>query len=84
MVMGVGTFGIARWDRTAPNGDALGNAGLNQICGQGIPTNKGGVGGYECGQVWGYFMKEAKPPEVLLKIIETDNPFAPVMIALVE
>lgn len=83
-VVGVGTFGIARWDRTSPYGDALGNADLNQICGQGIPLNKKGVGGYECGQVWGYFMKGAKPPSVLLKIIETDNPFAPNMIALVE
>ncbi len=83
LVLGVGTFGIARWDRTPSYGDALGNADLGQICGQGIGP-PGGVGGFECGHVWGYLMKEAKPPEVLLNIIETDNPFAPLLVALVE
>jgi len=35
-------------------------------------------------QVWGYFMQDVRPPEVLLQISDSDNPFAPVFIALIE
>ena len=39
---------------------------------------------FECQMVWGYFMRGARPPQALLSIGETDNPFAPLMIAMVE
>jgi Flp pilus assembly protein TadG len=76
-VLGVGVFAIASWDRTAPWGDAEGTDA--DECG----TAAGG--GYACGMVWGYFMQDARPPEFLLERIgDTDNPFAPLLIALVE
>ena len=82
-VLGVGTFGIASWDRK--NSGALGNDDHGQICGQAETVAAGGFGGYECGQVWGYFMKDAHPPGVMLNnIIETESPFAPLLSALVE
>ena len=76
-MLGVGVFGIVRWDRNAPWGDAEGSTA--DECG----TAAGG--GYECGMVWGYFMQDARPPDFLLERIgDTDNPFAPLLIALVE
>ena len=76
-VIGVGVFGITSWDRTAPWGDAEGDAG--DECGTAT------VGGFACGMVWGFFMQDAVPPGFLLERIgDTDNPFAPLLIALVE
>ena len=84
LVLGVGTFGIASWDRKNPGALGNGDVDTKQICGQAKTVDKGGDGGFECGMVWGYFMKDAQPPSVLLNIIETDNPFAPLLIAMVE
>ena len=76
-VLGVAVFGIASWDRNAPWGDAEGTT--SDECGAAAG------GGYECGMVWGYFMQDARPPEFLLERIgDSDNPFAPLLIALVE
>lgn len=76
-VLGVGVFGIASWDRNAAWGDAEGTA--SDECGAAAG------GGYECGMVWGFFMQDARPPGFLLERIgDTDNPFAPLLIALVE
>ena len=89
-VLGVATYSIAAWDRTSPNKATIGNDSgplpptPHQSCGQGVTEWDGVTGGYECGQVWGYFMQGVKPPEVLLQISDTDNPFAPVFIAMVE
>lgn len=81
VVLGVATYSIARWDRTPAYNDAMGNSANGEVCGQTDP--KDGVG-YACGQIWGYFMQDASPPDVLLQISDTDNPFAPVFIAMVE
>jgi Flp pilus assembly protein TadG len=76
LVLGVATFGIAKWDRNSPWGDALGTATAE--CGQASGT------GFDCGMVWGYLMKDAQPPDFLLEQIGSDNPLAPLLIALVE
>ena len=84
-VLGVATFGIASWDRTPEFGDAMGNETTGQICGQAFPVNDGGKGGYQCGQVWGYFMHDAYPAQALLGgISASNNPFAPQFIALTD
>ena len=76
-VIGVATFYIASWDRKAPYGNAEGNT--TQTCSQ------PGPGGFKCQMVWGYFMENVRPPTVLLERIgDSDNPFAPMAIALVE
>ena len=77
LVLGVATFGIAKWDRTPAYGNAVGT--VDDECGQ-----AGGTG-FECGMVWGYLMADALPPNFLLEQIgDTDNPFAPLLIALID
>jgi hypothetical protein len=77
LVLGVATYGIAKWDRNAPWGDGLGTTA--DECGEAAEP------GFDCGMVWGYLMKDALPPDFLLEQIgDTDNPFAPLLIALVE
>ncbi|MEZ4503842.1 MAG: pilus assembly protein TadG-related protein [Dehalococcoidia bacterium] len=75
-VLGVATFGLASWNRVS-NKDAYGTDG--SAC----STNNDA--GYGCGMVWGYLMEGLRPPDFLLqRISDTDNPFAPLLIALVE
>lgn len=77
LVLGLATFGIAKWDRNSPWGDALGT--VNEECGQATGA------GFDCGMVWGYLMTDALPPYFLLEQIgDTDNPFAPLLIALID
>lgn len=76
-VLGVATFGIASWNRSN-NKDAYGTTA--DECS--ISTDDSGFG---CGMVWGYLMENLQPPDVLLqRITNSDNPFAPLLIALVE
>ena len=76
-VLGVGVFAIVKWDRTAPWGDVEGASSAS--CG-----NAGGEA-YACGMVWGFFMQAAQPPGFFLEqISDTNNPFAPLLIALIE
>jgi len=78
LVLGVATFAIAKWDRNPNYGNALGND--TEACGQ-----ASGGGDFECGMVWGYLMDGAQPPDSLLqRISDSDNPFAPTIIAMVE
>ena len=83
-VLGFATFGIARWDRTPPWNDAMGNGTSDEICGQSYPVEYGGNGGYPCGQLWGYLMDGAYPPQALLGGLGAFTPFAPQFIALTE
>ena len=77
LVLGIATFSIASWDRTPKYGNAVGTT--DQQCG--VATGAG----FECGMVWGYLMKDALPPDFLLEQIgDTDNPFAPLLIALID
>jgi len=77
LVLGVATFGIAKWDRKSPWNDSFGTATAE--CGQASGS------GFDCGMVWGYLMADALPPDFLLEQIgDTDNPFAPLLIALID
>jgi Flp pilus assembly protein TadG len=79
-VLGVATFGIASWNRAGnPNDDPSGNPG--SACSNGNPESD-----FSCGQVWGYLMQDLRPPDFLLQVIDpnSNNPFAPLLIALVE
>lgn len=77
-VLGVATFAIAKWDRNAPFGNAEGTS--THACGTAANNS-----GFKCGMVWGYFMENIRPPNVLVgQIGVSENPFAPVAIAMVE
>jgi Flp pilus assembly protein TadG len=76
-VLGIATFGIAKWDRKSPWNDSTGTATAE--CGLASKDD------FDCGMVWGYLMKDALPPDFLLEQIgDTDNPLAPLLIALVD
>lgn len=88
-VIGVASFGIARWTDKTAGAEAIDNGNGNlaesaddchDISGGANPSKFG------CGIVWGYFMTtDIRPPEFLLqKIGSTPNPLAPILIALVE
>lgn len=82
-VLGVATYGIAKWHRSNPSTtDSFGRA--DKECtpaGGGQPPQNE----YNCAQVWGFLMEGAIPPDFLLeRISDTSNPFAPLLIALVE
>lgn len=75
-VLGVAVFGIAGWTHSGTK-SAFGTT--STACVLGLDP------GYECGMVWGYLMEGLQPPDYLLqKITNSDNPFAPLLIALVE
>jgi hypothetical protein len=80
-VLGVATFGVAKWNRTNTK-DAFGTE--DSAC----TPNQGGKDPdehYNCGMVWGYLYKDLTPPDFLLQQIgNSQNPLAPVLIALVE
>lgn len=89
-VVGVATFGIARWDYESAHGmDAFDadndSADAADDCqdagGGGVSPSK-----FDCGMVWGYLLgTETRPPEFLLQRIgAVPNPLAPTLIALVE
>jgi len=84
LVIGVATFGIAGWDRTPVYGDDRGTP--TQPCAPpppGPPQPPDTY--YTCGMVWGYFIGDVQPPEVLLtQITDSGNPFAPLAMALIE
>ena len=84
LVLGVATFALAKWDRTPPYGNAEGDSTAvapgARACGEAV-----GVSNFKCGMAWGYLMENVRPPKVLLgRIGDTDNPFAPIVSALVE
>jgi hypothetical protein len=79
-VLAVATFAIIGWDRVTPFNDAEGNASI--ACGGSAPKTPAP---YPCGSVWGFFIRDAVPPDFLLQRIgETNNPFAPLLFALVD
>ncbi len=90
IVLGVATFAIVKWDRTPQVGNATAShAGFGseptKACGDAKESgNVDTTVFFECHMVWGYFMKDARPPDALLSISDSDNPFAPLIIAMVE
>lgn len=87
-VLGVAVFGIAAWNHDNnqstygnDSNSSTGGAAVAGECSSDTPADPG----YECGMVWGYLMEGLQPPDYLLqKITNSDNPFAPLLIALVE
>ncbi len=83
LVLGVSTFAIVGWDRQAAWSNQEADTATD--C---VPPGGGWPGAgetFKCEMVWGYFMKDALPPDILVnQISETGNPFAPLMIAMVE
>jgi hypothetical protein len=79
-VVGVASFYIASWNRSNPvTHDAYGTA--TQQCSNNVSSN----GNFACGMVWGYLMEDRLAPQELLQTFgDTDNPFAPLFIALVD
>jgi hypothetical protein len=85
MVLGIATFAIAKWDRKAGWGDALGTDSLGTDSPAGACGEPALDSGYPCGMVWGYLLHGVDAPGALLqRISQNDNPLAPNMIALVE
>ena len=84
LVLGVATFAIADWDRQAAFGNAVGNSGYD--CDDPPPGPPPDPGEYfDCGYIWGYLIADAFPPNVLVNSIsDSANPFAPLLIAMVE
>lgn len=78
-VLGLAVFYIAGWDRKGPWGDASGTA--TAACG----TASGG-GTWPCGMVWGYLLFGQNPDNRFLldQISDEPNPFAPLLIALID
>lgn len=78
-VLGVATFGLAGWNRES-NKSYSADASHNCREVKNPPADS-----FDCGMVWGYFMEGLRPPGFLLQQIgTTDNPFAPLLIALVD
>jgi hypothetical protein len=80
-VLGVATFGVAKWNRTS-NGDYYGTSAKEcaDVGGGQPPLDE-----FSCGMVWGYLFSGITPPDILLnRIGNTNNPFAPLLIALVD
>jgi hypothetical protein len=81
-VLGVATFGIAKWVREGPWQAFYGQG--NRECGPSTTTFTSS-NSYDCGVVWGYMYSGITPPGVLVqRISDQPNPLAPVMIAMVE
>lgn len=77
-VLGVATFAIAKWNRQS-NRNTYGNSTAE--CSTSVPA----TGSYACGMVWGYLVKDAQPPGFLLEQIgNSNNPFAPLLVALID
>jgi len=85
LVLGVATFGIAKWDRQAPWDNLIGwdLGATKKACNTPNPGNEPGL---KCGMVWGYLDKDWRMPAFLLQRIDPDsqNPLAPLLIAMIE
>ncbi|MBI2764679.1 MAG: Tad domain-containing protein [Chloroflexi bacterium] len=81
-VLGVASFGVAKWNSTSSQDRYQGTSTL--ACrdpGNGQPP----TGEFKCGVVWGYLFTGVTPPDALLEQIgDSNNPFAPILVALVD
>ncbi len=80
-VLGVATFAMVSWNRDN-NKDAWGTESSEctpQQGGQPPPDE------FDCGMVWGFLMEDITPPQYLLQRISgTGNPYAQLLIALID
>lgn len=86
IVIGIASFGVANWDRVNGAGkgkDYFGtpSASCRVYSGKDDPP----VTAFPCGDAWGYIFSGVTPPDALLQQIgESNNPFAPILIALID
>lgn len=81
IIVGVASFGVARWNSTSSQDRYIGNA--TTACYEG--PNNPPAGNFPCGIVWGYLFAGVTPPDALLNQIgNSNNPFAPLLVALVD
>jgi len=82
-VLGFATFGVANWYRATGAGNTY--AGTSSQACQDVGTGQLAANLYDCGTVWGHLFTGTTPPDALLQRIgDSNNPFAPLLIALVE
>lgn len=82
-VLGFATFAVAAWDTNNGNGNQFVASASNSTC-HSVKNNQVTANDYPCGTVWGYLFTGVTPPDALLSQIgSSKNPFAPVLIALV-
>lgn len=82
VILGFAVFGVAKWNSTAPQDLYIGTGSLE--CYEG-PVNNVPPGSFPCGIVWGYIFSGVNPPDALLtQIGNSNNPFAPNLVALVD
>ena len=82
-VLGFASFGVANWDRSNGNRDyvATASSACALYSGNGQPP----AALFKCEAVWGYLFTGVTPPDALLNQIgNSNNPFAPLLIALVD
>jgi Flp pilus assembly protein TadG len=79
-VLGIAVFGIANWDDKNETIMAPSGKDCRKVTGK-KPDNE-----FDCGMVWGYLFSDVQPPQSLLQQIDpnSDDPLAPLMIALVD
>ena len=82
-ILGFAVFGVAAWDTVNGNGQQyVGSA--SQAC-HVVNNNAVNNNVYPCGTVWGYLFTGVTPPDALLQQIgSSNNPFAPLLAALVD
>jgi hypothetical protein len=83
-ILGFAVFGVANWHRGNGNSQDIVATQADGTCHpmqkNQVPANK-----YDCGVVWGYIFSGVYPPDALVNQIgNSNNPFAPLLIALVD
>jgi hypothetical protein len=85
IVVGFASFGVANWDRDQGGQNVMAATSTDGTC---HPVKKNQLDptkDFECGAVWGYLFTGVTPPDALLNQIgSSNNPFAPLLIALVD
>jgi hypothetical protein len=82
-VIGVASFAVANWDRTHGNGKEYVASASDATC-HSVNKNPVVPDNFQCGDAWGYLFTGVTPPLALLEKIGGNNPFAPILIALVD
>lgn len=78
-VLGFAVFAVASWDRSNGNGDVYGGTAA-KAC-----TTEKKIGtDFDCGTVWGYLFTGVNSPNVLIEQMGGNNPFAPILVALID
>jgi hypothetical protein len=80
-IIGFAVFGVAKWNSTTSQDRYIGTG--SQACFEG--PNNPAAHFYRCGIVWGYIFSNVMLPDSLLSQIgNSNNPFAPLLVALTD